>query len=549
MAEDSDKDWGAGALMAGVLALLMALGATLWWRFSEAKARARAAMVQAEADDARERAHAARDAVELAPPPSSPPSAASDETQRRAPGADPLTSVVFGTLRDTLGATLEGAGVTLHDADGRWVKAETSTDGYRASGLAPGDWWVDAWSERGRPARARVAGLGAGEERRVDLVAEARVVLEVVALTPAGEPLRLAPFPDAHAALRASRPRSSFNELVPVATLEPLGERFLWRVGAGGNSFGVGRFTAADKERDPPALLGRLALEVEPPVHVALTAYQGVLASQLVPAGVERVSFVLGAEDLAARSAGLRFVLAGVSPGLESSSPPLGPQLVGPGTFDQQLELVSGPNEWLGLPPGEYALWWLAHGVQRSFVLTAGETLDLGTLNVEEPRTFRARLRLPDGSTPELAGEEPWFAFAIEDARGGRIDDTYRLGAGEGDELSLALQPGRYTLQWHGERLASAPFALDLRERDAAFDVTVFPLAPLVLVPPPDAPSAYFRILQQGVEVGRARFAGPWPLRLELVPGPLEVERVDASGFALATRSLVLAPEGARLEL
>ena len=75
-------------------------------------------------------------------------------------------------------------------------------------------------------------------------------MLEVVALTSAGEPLRLAPFPDKHAAIRASAPPSSFNELVPVATLEPLGERFLWRVGGGGNSFGVGRFTAAKRERD-----------------------------------------------------------------------------------------------------------------------------------------------------------------------------------------------------------------------------------------------------------------------------------------------------------
>lgn len=546
MGEHDDRDWGAGALVAGVLVLLMALGATLWWRASAAKQRAQLARVEElheRALEARARLRAA--AAELAPPP-----APAEAAARRAPSADPLTGVVFGALRAAGGVALEGASVTLHDANGRGAKAETSTAGYRARGLAPGDWWLDARGAGCQPARELVVGLAAGEERRVDLVAQPSVVLEIVALTGAGEPLRLAPLRDPHAAIRASAPTSSFKELVPVATLEPLGERFLWRVGGGGNSFGVGRFTAADKQRDPPELLGRLELDVDAPVHVALTAYQGVLASQFVPAGVERVTFVLGAEDLAARSAGLRFVLSGVSPLIEGPSSPLGPMLQGPRTGSQALELVEGPNEWQGLPPGEYQLLWLAHAFQRSFVLVAGETLDLGALQLEAPRTFRGRVRLPDGSAPLAQEDDAWLVFAIEDAlAGSRIDDSYRLGAGISAELQFELQPGVYTLQWLGEGLASAPFTLDLRQHDVTLELAVFELAALVLVPPPASPSAYFRILQQGVEVERGRFPGPWPLRFELAAGPLEVQRTDASGFALETRAVVLEAGGTRVEL
>lgn len=463
------------------------------------------------------------------------------ENQRTVP-SDVATCRLLGTVRDGAGAPVSGFHVDLYDSVGKFDRAKVVDGDYFASELQPGDWWISGYAVGWRNVVVKVDGLRPGEERKIDLSAQRPLVLAIAAMTDGGRPLRL-PAP------KGLTSAQELTELVPVATREPCGSDFPWRAGDSRDHQGVGRFVPRSSELDGAEIIGHLSLDVDPPVFVALTCYQGVLASSLVSPGQERVTFFVSGVELERRLAVLRFRVEGGAVG-SGGYPEL--TLHGPGVFDVPFSKTMEQAELRGLPPGEYALVSPDRGLYQSFVLAAGDTLDLGSIVPSGPHEVRAMCRFPDGSLVSEGEARPALInFAIHTGlNGAHLDDSFQLQCDDGSDLIARLVPGSYTLQWRTEKYSSALFSVDLAGGSTIVDLVALEPAPLSIVPPARDAELGLRIFDSNaVELERVLYASPWPLRIDLRPGRLTVQATSVTGAPRSTQSVDLEAAGARLVL
>lgn len=339
------------------------------------------------------------------------------------------------------GAALDGeVNVSVVDRLGTWQNTRASSDGaYSISGLVPGDYWIRAGSIRAGAANTRIALAVNESERRLDLqlVLAPQVLVKLID--------------------RAGAPLAKYETLA-VATLEPPGEWFEEVFGSFNNPFGVGHFwqNGYASERLPDGYLGKLILDVEPPLYVSIVHWQCVVATQRVERGQAEVEFVLDRELPALQSASVRvrFVDAADGTPLATGSVELD------GNSMRMLRPEAGGFGATNIAPGWYELvakFSGYEGVLRRVLIEPGIENDLGEVRL---------------------GREVWIAGVVTDATGAAVaaDVDIRLfdeatakpvrhfvGRGASTEADGSFKiPG----------LSRARYMLRLRQRDSTWALT-----------------------------------------------------------------------------
>lgn len=374
-----------------VLALLLALGlGTLaWLAFSGSRASPSVVATEtATASPARDDLPAPdqpalRSPAEVAP--QSEPSAAEPAavaSQAPAP-PEPIAIRLHGVVRPAEGrATLEEAqAVRVVDGAARAVRVDVGALGeYSVPGLAPGRYWVEAGSTRDGHASATVELDGTQREQRLDLqlVLPPEILVRVV--DPSGAPI-------------------GGYDLLAVATREAPGDWLDEIQGSYNNPFGVGHFwqSGFGGSELPEGFLGRIKLDVAPPVFVSLVNYQRVVATERVEQGETEVEFVLPKDSTLLQPARLRFRPVDARTGVALPSPRA--EIAGAGM--RLVPAKAGAFDVPGLAPGLYELRVRANGyerLERPLRLEAGSDTDLGDLPLELELWISGTLVGPDGA-------------------------------------------------------------------------------------------------------------------------------------------------------
>jgi hypothetical protein len=363
------------------------------------------------------------------------------------PSAVPVSKaplfVLHGTVLGPSGERLRdrSAYVSATDASGERMGASVTPEGhYSLAGLAPGSWTLSASALGHRMEQASVE-LGASQpivRRDFELVPS--LVLPVYVLTPSGEPLNLA--------LRSRGQSGARNPVrpLPVATREPPGATIDDAIDAGNNRVGVGSFWNYGPlvEAAPPGVFGVLEIEGDLPVHVSLVVGARALATQLVAAGTEQVSFTVDIDDLLEQQAlvRVRFVddaTGAVLSGHVEIEPTDASYRVADGILSQTLA------------PGRYTLRFWSDGHARIPVpveLAAGQELDFGEVRVPLELTIEGRLLDADG--------QPVYSLLEVGRRDGdgklHFDQSlvYQSDASGRFEI-IGLVPGHYLLRTKGD--------------------------------------------------------------------------------------------------
>jgi hypothetical protein len=239
--------------------------------------------------------------VELDEPIASPRSSVSELAPSAAPPASSATPapdatsslLLYGFVRPPDNGALDAeTGISLIDCFGRREQARAGFDGaYSFSGLQRGRYSVSAGSYSEGEARAHVDLDGSVAETRLDLKLARLPELLIKVVDREGKPIQQ-------------------RGLVAVVTREPPGEWFDEVADRANSASGVGRFVRqgpTSRELDD-ACLGRILLDVAPPVCVSVLHYQRVVATQRVEVGAAEVTFVLDSDSLGRGSLRFRFV-------------------------------------------------------------------------------------------------------------------------------------------------------------------------------------------------------------------------------------------------
>lgn len=218
-----------------------------------------------------------------------------------AASAAPSTVRLYGFVRRAVGrdSAETPIGVAATDHFGERVTSSVGDDGaYSFAGLSRARHWVSAGSNVDGWARTSIDLTSAEPETRLDLQLVLRPELLVKVLDETGQPFDI----EARATLGPA-----------VATLDPPGEWMDDYVGGWSNPCGVGQFRlrrTSDDDVVPEGFLGRLVLDVEPPVYVSVLNYQRVIATKRVEPGERVVEFVIARDSPLTMKASLvaRFV-------------------------------------------------------------------------------------------------------------------------------------------------------------------------------------------------------------------------------------------------
>ena len=448
----------------------------------------------------------------------SPVVAADDVLELSAPETTLIT--LFGYVRAPDGHTEldEELGVSASDRLGKQQRAAAGPDGaYSISGLSPGLYWLRAGSTSEGSAHAQVELVATESEHRLDLQLVLAPQVLVKAVDHAGEPL-------------------SDLWALPVATPTPPGEWFEEVLGSVSNHFGVGEFLQRGflSERLPDVYLGKLILDVDPPLYVSLLHYQRVVATQRIELGQREVEFVVDRESTLIQPGSVRFRFVDASDGalLADGSAQLDAYAT------SMLKPTEGDYRVAKEAPGWHEI--IAHvkgyeRAQRRVLVQPGIENDFGDLRLER---------------------EVWVAGAVTDARGVGLASSVRFalfdeatgkavrhfsGSGvrttaDGTFKIPGLSRARYIVRVHH---ADSPWALASRlidVRNGPVEDVRFELVPGVsLVVRPSGETwrdVRYTIVDANKQlVTSARLFSEEPYPLLLAPGRYEVEvRVGETG-------------------
>lgn len=460
-----------------------------------------------------------RDAPTVALDESVPPDLAVDHGLEPAV-REPTLITLFGYVRapESRMQLAGELGVSATDRFGKQQRSAVSPDGaYSISGLAPGLYWIRAGSTSEGSARARVEFMANEGEHRLDLQLVLPPEIRVKAVDRTGAPL---------------------NDIwaLPVATLTPPGEWFEDVLGAISNPLGVGRFlnNGLASERLPDVYLGKLILDVEPPVYVSLLHYQRVVATQRVERGQTEVEFVIDRQSTLVQPGSVRFRFVDASDGTLLVD--------GSAQFDayatRMLKPTEGEYRVVNEAPGWHEI--IAHvkgyeRAQRRVLVQPGIENDFGDLRLER---------------------EVWIAGVVTDASGAGIASSVRFslfdestgkavrhfsGSGvrttaDGKFKIPGLSRASYVVRVHHEDSSwgLASRLIDVRSgpvADVRFELV--PGVPLVVRPSGEVwRDVRYKIADANEQlVTTGRLFSEEPYALLLAPGRYEVEvRVSEAG-------------------
>lgn len=415
----------------------------------------------------------------------------------------------------------ESIAVVVTNAVGvRWTVKCAGDGAYSLTGLAPGEYWLSAYSTIDGSGRARTHLAPGTEAQLVDVALKLERDVWIKVVDSDGAP----------ALFRGGHP-------LAIATRERPGAWFDAVRGSLNNTFGVGHYwqNGYASEKRPPEYFGRVVLDVEPPVWISLLSRQRVIDSVRIEPDQTEVVFVVDPDSklLQACSLRARFVEAAAKAPLAGASWRVDFGGVQMGRLDD-----SGAFESSIIAPGHVELRVNKSGLaspELRLRLEPGEVRDLGEIEVEAETWIQGTVHGPDGlevganvehvavdaSTGEPLPQEGHFNHPTNH------DGLFRIG-------SLSRHLYRVTVRPQDKGLARASKLVDLRS-GAGVDGVRFDLVPAVpLVISADESNwvdiGYTLRDERGEFVLRSRVWGPEPFPLPLAPGryTLQCERDGA---------------------
>jgi hypothetical protein len=473
---------------------------------------------------------------------------------------DPVRHVVWGYVLDEVGHPLMATSrgwVRFADDLGVTQLASLDEEGaYSTSGIATGRWYVTAGAS-GRRTQEAVLDLSEGVATlRQDFQLAPRPCVKVRLIGPGGEPFW-------EAMKGKDLPPFLGLRLLAVATSEPPGERFDGVVGSPNNPFGVGQLLLNGQSdvRLAAEYLGRIDLDVDPPVYVSLVLYHDVVETQRVAAGEDDVTFTLDPATIPARLGSVEFTLVDGASGnpFEGAQAMLSSKgQAGPG----QAADADGRVRFGSVLPGLYDLRISAEGkaaVRREVDVPRGQRVDLGSIALDTAVPIRGQAVDPHGNglLAEIRVEplpKPGEPLGLNAFRTrSQADGSFEIDS---------LPPGVWLLQ--------AKDSKDGRISGNAAEL----MAPNVVVDTRTRPVEGLRVQLVRVSAVAARWTGGrpaglrlrffdeqgyWrqssgisgaaPVRVDLLPGCWRLIVSDALGAELAERSFTLGTEPVALEL
>jgi hypothetical protein len=281
--------------------------------------------------------------------------------------------LLYGYVRGSDGSKIDTGSVGIVDRAAERSSTECSRDGtYSFPALKPGRYWISA-SAQGWTQVHRVLDLdGTSAEVRFDLELLPMQEIRVRAVDPSGTPMAFPGF--------------------AAATLDAPSEWLDAVRGSEGNPVGVGRFRNRSQRPElPEEYLGRIELDVAPPVYVSLLRYQRVIATQRVDALESDVVFVVDPASPLLEDGSVRFrfvdseTRAVIAPGSAMFA----------GCTTRIAMPPDGVFHFGSVAPGLYELSSTVSGHEggrRQVRVEPGSELDLGDISLEPGSSISGRV-------------------------------------------------------------------------------------------------------------------------------------------------------------
>ncbi len=438
---------------------------------------------------------------------------------QKTPAADSVlqTIVLFGTVTCPPDAVSpdDESWMSATDRFGARTAVHPDADGaYSISGLAPGHYWVLA-GRVAASAHAEVDLSLAESPKRFDILLEEDPTILVKVVDSRGESLTT---PGLLAVATMTRPGDWFNELT---------DRCNNAGGLGG--FREGRYTGGPL---PEGYLGRIKLDVQPPLFVSLLNSQRIIATQQVERGQHEAVFNVDADSKLLKSSSVRVRFVDQNGAAVSG---VWAELSG----DSSRTMVADGDSLLApkVSAGHYELRPLAKGLEMRIVpvtVEPGTEMDLGAVTLEPAQSVSGSVR---------CGSEDISRVAIRcdpcepdgSTKPSRCIHTYMIKADGSFSLPF-LSRGLYLLSIEERENKHGAWARIIDTRAGPVnDVRVELTRGVSLVVRPakyDGAMVRFRILDGGgAPVVASRLWGAEPRPILMAPGEYDVEvRVSDAG-------------------
>lgn len=435
-----------------------------------------------------------------------------NESVAPAPELERARLSLYGFVIPPEGRALDReVGISAVDHLGVRQSAQAGSDGaYAFAGLAPGRYWISAGSTRSGRAEREVELAAAAGDRRLDLQLEMppEILIQVVD--------------------REGAPLGGFFAL-PIATLEPPGQWFTDVIGSFNNTFGVGQFwqSGFGGDRLPEGFIGRLLLDVDPPVYVSLLNYQRVIETQRVEPGERELRFVIDRDSPLVKGVEVRFRFVDADSGepVETTGASL------EGCMMRMAQPTDGEYRLPSVAPGWYEVNAMAQGYERGrrrVLVDSVASCDLGAIPLGRASSIT-------GLVVDDAGRGVAVSMTIsvlDEATGEPVRHFVGLGARSGADGSFeigGLSRAVYALRISGRDApwAAASERVDLRSGSAEHvRIELARGVPLVVRPSGEAVrDVHYRIRDAAGEVVIAtQLWSRAPFPLQLAPGRYTVE-------------------------
>lgn len=424
------------------------------------------------------------------------------------------TIVLYGFVRPAEGMSppTEPAYVAVVDSHGERVQSSASAEGaYSVSGLRPGHYHLTAGAQPTGEAKADLDLALAENPKRYDITLSEKLSLLVELIDRDGKPVA----PKAWLGAIATRER-------PGDWIDESPNMDVYEVGRFGND--VGRSTMA------VGCLGRLDVEVAPPVFVSLLHNQRVLATQRIEAPRREVVFVVDADSPLLQTAKIRAHFVDQA---GQEVPKVWAMLNG-GSSTRTGKSDGGTFVWSGLPPGWYRVQVHAKGFEEPDVecrVEPGEDKDLGNITlapeqwisgiIVEPSKTSERIDLScDPYDPDAAPDASYYRYKSFTMYATEADRTFRIAG---------RSRGLYVLKCNERQASYGIWARVVDTRSGPVEnvrVDLVPGVPVLVRPSgEDWHSLRYRITDEtGVPYVESQLYGIDPVRILLGPGRYRVE-------------------------
>jgi hypothetical protein len=368
--------------------------------------------------------------------------------------------------------------LTLVFGRGAVTEKALSLDGnYLLPHLAAGHWRVAARVVGYKPLAAEIDVPSDPRQQEFDFTLERLPQLFVSMVTPAGQPLMKA--------LRSEKGPVARMAVVAIATVDPPREHLGATLEDSYESYGVGTWRPSAgrenaEEVDEPRA-GVLELSRPMSVFVSVCVAHTVLRTQFVPAGQEKVEFIISPDDLRAARGSLRFRIVDAESGVPITDGRVGLHQNGRFGTGQEIIQSDGSVEFPDETPGPRDLSIVCRGyewVVEQVWIEPGRETDLGLYRLNRPVSIEGTA-VDENGAPVRAWISVWPVERYDAAQ--RIADKFCWHADEDGRFNIhPAGKRRYFLRANDEKWASETVVVDA-SRGPVKDVRlrVAPGAPL----------------------------------------------------------------------